>query len=259
MAPHERLAVFTDRPALADATSIHHFVGSASCLDHPGVGLCYLASPCRCSPACPQNESPHSHPPVGLTFLFQVLDTYVYADLKRRIRRGIIRKMVSSVGGQVERLARIRCIGLAVHDAMVGVDCREYFRRVGLAEDFDALSDDVSQLVQGQNIAPALPLRAEFATMVGRPSHTRVTGVLHSLIMSDWFDLRSLPVEAGAPLGAHVEVAEQSPARRRGRDLPEDRPVLWDDVRMASPRRLEQDRSVVVSPMEEAVNVFLDM
>ena len=197
--------------------------------------------------------------PAGLTFAFQVLDAYIYSDLKRRIRRGFTRAMAASNGGQLDRLARIRSIGVAVHESVVQVDCSEYFRRVGLCNDLNVLSDDVGNLVENQIIVPALPLRAEFAMMVGRPPDTRVTRVLHSLAMSGWFHLRSLPLAAGAPAGAPAEVVARVAARRRGRDLPQDRPVLWDDVRMSSLRRLDQERAVVVPAVEEALNVFLDV
>ena len=197
--------------------------------------------------------------PAGLTFIFQVLDAYIYADLKRRIRRGFVRHTAGSPGGGMQRLARIRCTAAAVHEALVQVDCSEYFRRVGLAQDFNALSDDASKLVGQQIITPALPLRTEFATMVSRPAHTDVTRLLHHLVMSGWLHLRTLPLGAAAPVGAHVHVPVRDPARRRGRDLPEDRPVLWDDVRMARLRRLHQERAVAVPAAEEAVNVFLDL
>ena len=197
--------------------------------------------------------------PAGLTFIFQVLDAYIYADLKRSIRRGLIRHTSASPGGVVQRLARIRCTAAAVHETLVQVDCSEYFRRVGLAEDFNALSEDASKIVGQQIIAPALPLRAEFATMIARPPHTDVTRLLHQHVLSGWLHLRTLPLGAGAPPGAHVHLPVRDPARRRGRDLPQDRPVLWDDVRMARFRRLHRDSAMAVPEAEEAVNVFLDV
>lgn len=197
--------------------------------------------------------------PAQLTHIFQVLDAYIYADLKRSIRRGIISHTAASPGGDVQRLARIRCTAAAVRETLVQVDCSEYFRRVGLAQDFNALSDDASKLLGEQVISPALPLRAEFATLVNRPPQTDVTRLLHHLVMSGWLHLRTLPLGVGAPAGAHVHLPVRDPARRRGRDLPQDRPVLWDDVRMARLRRLHHDSAVAVPAAEEAVNVFVDL
>ena len=146
--------------------------------------------------------------PAGLTFIFQVLDAYIYADLKRSIRRGIVRHTAVSPGGDVQRLARIRCTAAAVHETLVQVDCSEYFRRVGLASDFNALSDDASKLLGQEIIPPALPSRAEFAMMVGRPPETQVTRLLRQLVMSGWLHLRALP------LGAPPHTERHSNARR---------------------------------------------
>lgn len=196
--------------------------------------------------------------PAGLTFVFQVLDAYVFADLKKRIRQDIVRQMAASTGRQLDRLARIRCIAGATHEALVQVDCRDFFRGVGLADDFNSLRDDVMKIVGEQTIAPALPLLGEFAEMVGRAPHTYLTGVLHNLVMSGWLQLRTRPLDAPALPGAAVELPERTPARRRGRDLPEDRPVLWDDVRMARLRRIGRHTPAIVPPSEEALNVFLE-
>ena len=196
--------------------------------------------------------------PAGLTFVFQVLDAYIYADLKRRIRQGFVRAMAASLRGELDRLERIRCVARATHEGIVQVDCREYFRGVGLAEDFNFLSEDVMKIVGEQTISPVLPLVAEFATMVGRAPHTHQTGLLHNLVMSGWLQLRGRPLDARPLAGAAVFLPERAPARRRGRDLPADRPVLWDDVRMARLRRLHRDVPADVPAAEQALNVFLE-
>ena len=110
--------------------------------------------------------------PAGLTHIFQVLDVYIFADLKRRIRHSFVRQTASSRDGQLDRLARIRSVAGATHEAIVQVDCTDFFRSVGLADDFNHLRQDVMNIVGEQTITPALPLRAEFATMVGRTPHT---------------------------------------------------------------------------------------
>ena len=195
--------------------------------------------------------------PAGLTFAFQVLDAYIYADLKRRIRQAFVRHMAAASRGDLDRVGRIRCVGRATHEAIVQVDCRDYFRGVGLAEDFNSLREDVMNIVGEQTISPGLPLLADFATVVGRAPHTYLTGVLHNLVMSGWLQLRSRPLDARPLAGAVVDLPERAVARRRGRDLPEDRPVIWDDVRMAHLRRIHREASAAVPAAEQAVNVFL--
>ena len=198
--------------------------------------------------------------PSGLTFMFQVLDAYIFADLKRRIRQSIVREMAGSAGRDLDRFARIRCVAGATHEALVRVDCRDYFRGVGLAGDFNALKEDVMNLVGEQTISPALPLLAEFATLVGRAPHTYQTALLHNLVISGWLQLRTRPLDARPPAGAVVVLPLRGLAGRRGRDLPEDRPVLWDDVRMARLRRIHRDTpaAAAVPAAEEALNVFLE-
>ena len=196
--------------------------------------------------------------PAGLTHVFQVLDAYIYADLKRRIRQGIVRHTAGQPAGELDRLGRIRCVAAATHEALVQVDCSVYFQRVGISADFNSLRPEVVDIVGEQVIPPTLPLIAEFATMVGRPAHTHVTGQIHNLVLSGWLQLRSQPMDARPPAGAVVPLSERAPARRRGRDLPQDRPVLWDDVRMARFRRTHRENAAVVPPLQEAINVFLD-
>ena len=195
--------------------------------------------------------------PAGLTSLFQVLDVYMFADVKKRIRQAFASHMCASPAGTIEARTRIRCVAHATHDGLVQVDCREYFRGVGLAADFNGLSAHIIKLVGEQTITPALPLLEEFATLIGRSPHTGQTSVLHNLIMSGWLQLRVRPLDASPPAGAAVALPDRPLARRRGRDLPQDRPVLWDDVRMARLRRLHRDAGVIVPAAEQAVNVFL--
>ena len=64
--------------------------------------------------------------------------------------------------------------------------------------------------------------------------------------MSGGFQLRSRPLDARPCSGAVFDLPEGPVARRRGRDLLEDRAVLWDDVRMARLRRLHRDAPVVL-------------
>ena len=77
--------------------------------------------------------------PAGLTHLLQVLDVHVYAFFKRRVREHMLDFQRRSEHGLLSRHGRIQSVGRAIHEAIVTVDCSEYFRSVGLCSDLSML------------------------------------------------------------------------------------------------------------------------
>ena len=59
--------------------------------------------------------------PAGLTHLLQVLDVYIFADLKRRMRQHFMRRVSATADGSLDRHHRIDAVGRAVHGALVQV------------------------------------------------------------------------------------------------------------------------------------------
>ena len=119
--------------------------------------------------------------PSGLTHIFQVLDVFIYADFKRRLRLHFLRRASAAHGGHLDRDHRIHGVGRAIHESLVQVSCTDFFRKVGLLGDFGAVTEDIFALIGDDPIGPALPCRAEFATLTGSTPHTppprRCTGL----------------------------------------------------------------------------------
>lgn len=195
--------------------------------------------------------------PAGMTHLFQVLDVFIYADLKRRMRQHHLRRSCAAADGNLDRDHRIDGVGRAIHSALVQVDCRGFFHRVGLAADWGGVTGDIFDLIGGDPIAPALPSREEFATLTGSTLHTPRTASLHTLAMSGWLQLRRQPMTASPRPAAHVALPKRAAARPRDNGFPRDTDPGMADVRMHVLRRRHAD-SVADGPVDDpAVNVFM--
>ena len=123
--------------------------------------------------------------------------------------------------------------------------------------DFGAVTDDIFALIGDDPIGPALPCRAEFATLTGSTPHTSRTASLHRLAMSGWLDLRSQPIAALPRAAAHVALPVRAPARPRDNGLPQDHEPSIADVRMQVLRRRHHDSVVDLPVVDMAVNVFV--
>ena len=195
--------------------------------------------------------------PAGLTHVFQVLDVYIYADLKRRMREHFVRRSCAAPTGTLDREHRIDGVGRAIHSALVQVNCEDLFRKLGLGGDWDGITGDIYGLIGSDAIIPGLPLRAEFATLTGVQAHTARTASLHRLAMAGWLQLRRQPVHAMPPAAGHVPLPKRAPARPRDNGLPQDREPGIADVRMQHIRRRHADAGGEVPAEDSALNVFL--
>ena len=195
--------------------------------------------------------------PAGLTHQLQVLDVYIYAFFKRRIREHMLRCQRLSERAQLDRHGRIQSVGKAVHEAIVNVDCSNFFVRLGLSGGVDALRDEVFSLVCHAPIAPALPSRSQFAAMTGLAEHTARTQNVHSLAMQGWLQLRGQPLTAHPMPGAVAPLRHVEPADSRVSAFPADSPMSWDDVRMARLRRRHAEQHPELPVGDQAVNAFL--
>ena len=194
--------------------------------------------------------------PAGLTHLLQVLDVFIFADLKRRMRDHFLRRTYAEGNGYLESHHRIDAVGRAVHEALVQVRCEDFFQKVGLGAALVDMNEDIFNVIGTEPIAPALPNRAEFATLTGAASHTPRTAAMHSLSISGWLQLRARPVDAAPPIPAVVALPPRAPARPRDNGLPQEHPLSIADVRMRHLRRRHDDAAHPVPDADGALNIF---
>ena len=192
--------------------------------------------------------------PAGLTHRLQVLDVYIYSYLKRRVRENMLGYQCRSDHGLLSRHARIQSVGKAIHEAIVRVNCSDYFRSLGLSSHLDSLRHDVFDMVGHAPIAPVLPDRSQFAFMTGLAEHTHRTANLHNLTMQGWLHLRRQPVTARPTAGAVFPLRHAEPADTRGRLHQHAGLLSWDDVRMLRLRRLHAAAHMDLPPAEQALN-----
>ena len=124
--------------------------------------------------------------PAGMTHLFQALDVFIYADLKRCMRQHHLCTSFSAADGDLDRAHCIDGVGSAIHFALVQVDCQVFFHKVGLAGDRGGVIGDIFEVIGGDPIAPALQSREELATLTGASLHTPRTASLHTIAMLGW-------------------------------------------------------------------------
>ena len=195
--------------------------------------------------------------PAGFTHIFQVLDVYIFADLKRRMRRHFLRRTCTAPQGYLTRPHRIDGVGRAIHEALVQVSCNDFFSKLGLAAEPSGVTDEIFELIGAAPIAPALPCRADFAFLTGTSVHTPNTARLHRLAMSGWLQLRGQPIGAVPPIPARLALPYRPAARPRDDGLPQDRDPGIGDVRMQHLRRRRDDSAAIIPVEDRASNVFL--
>mgnify|MGYP001412224705 FL=1 len=78
--------------------------------------------------------------PAGMTGLLQPLDTYVFAQLKRRMRQRMLAKRLESEAGGLQWSDVLECATFAVREELVGKTWCTAMRRAGLHGDAEAVA-----------------------------------------------------------------------------------------------------------------------
>jgi hypothetical protein len=167
--------------------------------------------------------------PAKLTWLCQLLDVYVYSELKSLIRSGQCALRLSSHDGSVPIGAWIDINAKAIREVIVDRDWQDSFAKLGAGDSVLDMNNQLRSYVAAEDVTPSLPTMDQFARMVNRPSHTVITARLHSMVVGGFLDLQQLPLNASPGPGAMVDLPYLPAASKRARPAPAD-DAPWEDV-----------------------------
>ena len=135
-------------------------------------------------------------------WLLQLLDVYVFAELKTRLHQSMAAERMRNEDWRPARGSWVGHCARAARDIVVNRDWSDHFDRLGTALDVDQLRPEVRQYVGDDPLDPALPTRAEFARLTHRQPHTEGTATLHRTIMRTIIRTQTRGHDALPPQGA---------------------------------------------------------
>lgn len=106
--------------------------------------------------------------PSKCTWLLQPLDVYVYASLKRALRRRLAREEIKSKTGRIDFAARIRLTGQTIQEELVKKAWATQMEKVGLGADLDKLNKQLKRLTEGMDLSPQAPSQEDLLFLFGK-------------------------------------------------------------------------------------------
>jgi hypothetical protein len=183
--------------------------------------------------------------PAKLTWLVQLLDVYVFSELKSRIRAEHAVHRLSRPRGSLEVGSWIDGNARAIREIVVDRDWQAEFAKLGAGDSVEDLNHELQRYVSLSEVSAALPTRAQFCRMVSRPCDTDVSERLHAMVVGSYLDLQNLPLDASPSAGALIHLPYVCEARKRRRSEPEDSST-WEEVLHKYFRR----RPAVAGPLD---------
>ena len=119
--------------------------------------------------------------PAGMTGLLQPLDTYVFAQLKRRMRQRMLAKRLESEAGGLQWSDVLECATFAVREELVGKTWCTAMRRAGLHGDAEAVATTITGAFQDMDLSPRPPSLEDLGAVLGRQGSK--TAQLHDALL----------------------------------------------------------------------------
>jgi hypothetical protein len=167
--------------------------------------------------------------PAKLTWLLQLLDVYVFSELKSRIRSEQFGHRLSQPTGSLDVGSWIDVNARAIREIVVERDWQGEFAKLGAGNSVEEVNQGLQWYVSPAEVTPALPTRAQFCRMVSRPSNTDLSARLHKMVVGAFLDVKNLSLDASPAAGAFIRLPHVCEARKRRRSEPEDS-TSWEEV-----------------------------
>ena len=95
---------------------------------------------------------------------------------------------------------------------IINRDWTAAFTQMGCGENCGALASPVAALLEGRDVRPALPTRAELARLINRPADSAVTRYLHASILGHTLNVQRAHPHAHPPHSATYALPHSLPA-----------------------------------------------
>ena len=122
--------------------------------------------------------------PARCTWLLQILDTHVFAQLKREMRRQLWRDAQRAPTGTLTMAEQLQSMTRAATQVLVNRSWSHLFGRVGLDGRLQLLRPSLRQVLIGKDMSPRRPTMLELADILGA-HRTHVGGVAAALFPTD--------------------------------------------------------------------------
>ena len=119
--------------------------------------------------------------PSGMTWLLQPLDTHVFSQMKRRMRKRMLRKRLDSQSGKLAWSDALECATFAVREELVNKSWCTAMSRAGLHGDVDDLAAKLRTTFSDMDLTPRPPSLDELGAVLGRKGPT--TALLHTALL----------------------------------------------------------------------------
>ena len=122
--------------------------------------------------------------PAGLTWLTQLLDVYVFAELRFKIREHLSAAKLAAPSGKLDLGAWVLPAARSIHEVLVHRDWSEQIARLGAGLDIESLRPGIQEYVSLEDVFPALQTLAEFVVLVNRRRDTESTRRIHQCMIA---------------------------------------------------------------------------
>ena len=122
--------------------------------------------------------------PARCTWLLQILDTHVFAQLKREMRRQLWRDAQRACEGTLSMAEKLQSMTTAATQVLVNRSWPHVLGRVGLDGSLQLLRPSLGRMLRGADVSPRRPSLMELADILGA-HRMHVGGVAAALLSSD--------------------------------------------------------------------------
>ena len=108
--------------------------------------------------------------PARLTWLLQMLDVYVFASLKRRMRQQVTEARLEAADGKLMHGKWFRLVGKVTQDVLVKTDWQRTFSKCGLCRHLDQVRPQIRDiLAMAPDLSPSKPSEEQLREIMNMP------------------------------------------------------------------------------------------
>ena len=140
--------------------------------------------------------------PPGLTWLLQMLDVHVFAELKRRLRARTTSARMEAPGGLLPTGGWIHVLGACIHEVLVQTDWSTSFVKCGYSTHTAAIREPVRRFIGGVDRTPRPPQRDELHEVLTNSTRGPKANDYHYLLLDLPLRLHASPLTELPPRAA---------------------------------------------------------
>ena len=157
--------------------------------------------------------------PPGLTWLLQMLDVHIFAELKRRLRARTTSARLHAGDGRLATGEWIDVLGACVQEVLVATDWSASFMKCGFSEDISCIREPIRKYIARIDRTPRPPTETELHDVLTNSTRGHKAGDYYYFLLDLPLRLHASPVDALPPRAAALE--ELPP------EMPVARPLAW--------------------------------